>query len=181
MIMKVIVWLWNPWKQYENTRHNIWFQSLDKWLDTIGENTNDFEKKYKGNYKKIHYHDQDICIIKPQTFMNLSWESVSLLTNFYKVPPKDILVLHDEIDFPTAKIMLKFWWSPAWHNGLKSIIEKLWTRDFRRIRIGIDRPSKKEDVTNRVLWKFTKSEKELLKEKEFDIYSSIDMFIDQKD
>lgn len=152
--MKLIVWLGNPWKQYEKTRHNIGFVVLDTLI----------EKK-------------DVIFLKPQTFMNLSGEAVSKIANFYKITPENILIIHDEIDLPTGKIQLKLGWSSAGHNWLKSIIEKLWTKDFRRLRIGVDRPATKEQVADYVLSNFTSEERKKITLQQEEIESLINEFL----
>ena len=106
-----------------------------------------------------------ILLLKPQTFMNKSWISVKAAMGFYKLEPSDLLVLHDEIDLPTAKIQLKVWGNPAWHNWLKSIIERLGTQDFTKIRIWIDRPIDRKLVSDWVLGVFKADEKKLIEDK----------------
>jgi len=105
----------------------------------------------------------------------LSGESVWPLAQFYKIPAENILVLHDEIDFVTGRVAMKKWWSAAWHNGLKSIISKLWTNDFWRIRIGVGRPATSNMVADYVLSTFKPNEKELMDEK----FSEISEFISE--
>ena len=179
--MKLIVWLWNPWVKYDKTRHNVWFSFIDKWNDRNWFWIWKYEVKYKAEIITSEINWEKILLCKPQTYMNLSWESVGLLARFYKVEWKDILVIHDEIDFVTWRIALKFWWSSAGHNWLKSIIEKLWTRDFWRLRIGVDRPVNSKDVVDWVLSSFKPQEKEILIEKEDEIFNLIDNFLLKKD
>ena len=109
--------------------------------------------------------------------MNLSGESVWPLAQFYKIPPENILVLHDEIDFVVGRIAMKKWWSAAWHNGLKSIISKLWTNDFWRIRIGVDRPATSNMVADYVLSTFKPNEKELIEKIENQIFDLVMDFL----
>ena len=149
--MKLIAWLWNPWEKYKTTRHNVWFRFVDAWVD----NKWLWIWKYEGKYK-------------------------SEIIQTEQIEPSNILIIHDEIDFVTARIALKFWWSPAWHNGLKSIIEKLWTKDFWRLRIWIDRPATSKQVVDRVLSSFKPEEKKNLIEKEDEIYNLIEEFIENK-
>ncbi len=122
-------------------------------------------------------NDQKIVFLKPMEFMNRSWWAVSAVTNFYKIASKDILVIHDDIDLSMGKIQLKLWWSSAGHNWLKNIIEKLWTQDFRRLRIGVDRPANSEDVADYVLWNFKKEEKSLIDDKADEIEKYIKEFL----
>ncbi len=176
--MKLIVGLGNPWKEYSKTRHNAGFLVLDQFV--TGENLGQFrfDSKYHAEILEAMYHDQKILLCKPQTFMNRSGVSVGPLCNFYKIDPKDILVIHDEIDFPVAKIQLKLWGSPAGHNGLKDILAKLWSSDFRRLRIGIDRPIHKEQVADYVLSNFSYDDVDKLDKQWSEIETKIEEFLD---
>ena len=133
--MKLVVWLWNPWQQYKATRHNIWATMLERFLvwEKIGELK--YDNKWKAEILTTDQFGEKVIFCAPQTYMNLSGESVWPLGQFYKISAENILVLHDEIDFVVWRIAMKKWWSAAWHNWLRSIIAKLWTKDFWRIRI----------------------------------------------
>ena len=156
--MKLIVGLGNPWKEYSKTRHNAGFLVLDQFV--TGEQLGQFrlDTKYHAEILEALYQGQKLLCCKPQTFMNRSGASVGALANFYKIDPSDILVIHDEIDFPVAKIQLKLWGSPAGHNGLKDIIAKIWSSDFWRLRIWVDRPANKLQVADYVLSNLTHDE-----------------------
>lgn len=175
--MKLVVWLGNPWEKYKVTRHNIWATMLERFLDREKLWSLKYDNKWKAEILVSDDFDDRVIFCAPQTYMNLSWESVWPLARFYKVKPEDILILHDEIDFVVGRVMFKKWWSAAWHNGLKSIIEKLWTRDFNRIRIWVGRPVTSDMVANYVLSSFKPNEKELLNESEDCIFSMISEFI----
>ena len=179
--MKLIVWLGNPWIKYEKTRHNIWFTYINQWAESRFLWNWKFESKYKAELITTEIDWEKLVLCKPQTYMNLSWEAVSPLAKFYKISWKDILVIHDEIDFETWRVALKFWGSPAGHNWLKSIIEKLGTRDFWRLRIGIDRSATKDWIVDWVLSSFKPTEKEILIEKKDKIFNLIDEFLIKKD
>lgn len=133
--------------------------------------------KYDEKYKSELCKDQDAIFLKPMEFMNRSGWAVSKVANFYKIEPKDILVIHDDIDLPVGKIQLKLGWSSAGHNGLKDIIEKLWTKDFWRLRIGVDRPMNQDDVADYVLSTFKKEEKMIIEEKMREIEKLIKEFL----
>lgn len=178
--MKLIVWLWNPWAKYEKTRHNIWFTFINQWVDFMWFWSWKFESKYKAEMITTEINWGKVILCKPQTYMNLSWESVGPIAKFFKIEWKDILIIHDEIDFVTWRVALKLWWSAAGHNWLKSIIEKLWTRDFWRVRIGVDRPATKDQIVDWVLSSFKPNEKELLVEKQDEIFNLIDEFLTKK-
>lgn len=157
--MKLIVWLGNPWNEYKKTRHNIWFIAIDFLLEILSPTNNfSYDNKYNADISKIQIEWEEYIFCKPMTFMNKSWEPVSKIINFFKIPTKDILVFHDDIDLDTARLQIKFWWSSAGHNWLKNIIEKIWTKDFRRIRLGINRPENQKDVADYVLSNFRKEE-----------------------
>lgn len=186
--MKLIVGLWNPWKQYENTRHNVGFMTIDYFLEhgkwKQGQGKSEYENKRKGEIAEVSIDDQPtgqvgkkIVFLKPMEFMNRSWGAVGAIANFYKIEAKDILVLHDDIDLPVGKIQLKLWWSSSGHNWLKNIIEKLWTKDFRRLRIGVDRPTNQADVADYVLRSFKKEEKNLIDDKANEIEKYIKEFL----
>lgn len=163
--MKLIVGLGNPWKEYEKTRHNIWFIMLDRFVDENKLGIFSFDKKYSWEILITEMDGEKIVFCKPQTFMNRSGDAVAPLANFYKIESKNILVLHDEIDFITGRIAFKFGWSPAGHNWLKSLIARLGTPDFARIRIWVDRPLDNKFVADWVLSTFKPEEKKLLEEK----------------
>ncbi len=175
--MKVIVGLGNPGKEYANTRHNIGFVTITGFVDQKLSAVWKFSNKRKWDLVETTLYDQKVVLLKPMEFMNRSWWSVSLLANFYGIEPKDILVIHDDIDLPVGKIQLKLWWSSAWHNGLKDIIAKLWTADFWRLRIGVDRPVYKEDVADYVLHPFSKEEKVAIDQQQDTITAHIISFI----
>ena len=167
--MKLIVWLGNPGQEYEKTRHSIGFFLVDQLVP--------WSSKYDEKYKAELYKDQKVIFLKPMEFMNRSWWAVGAVANFYKIEPKDILIIHDDIDLPVAKIQLKLWWSSAGHNWLKSIIEKIWTKDFRRLRIGVDRPVDQSQVSDYVLSNFPKAEKALIEDKMSEIETYIAEFL----
>lgn len=167
--MKLIVWLWNPGQEYEKTRHSIGFFLVDEMVPWIF--------KYDEKYKSELYKDQDVLFLKPMEFMNRSGWAVSAVAKFYKIQAKDILVIHDDIDLPVGKVQLKLWWSSAGHNGLKDIIAKIGTNDFRRLRIGVDRPVNQDDVADYVLSNFKKEEKKLIEDKMSDIEKYIEEFL----
>ena len=182
--MKLIVWLGNPGKQYEKTRHNIGFITIDDFVDREKLGAREYKNPRKWEVCTANVWDQKIVFLKPMEFMNRSWWAVSTVANFYKIDPKDILVIHDDIDLPVGKIQVKLWGSSAGHNWLKSIIEKLWTKDlakdgasFWRLRIGVDRPANQAEVSNYVLHPFGKEEQEVIEGKMSEIEKCIMEFI----
>ncbi|VEU76325.1 aminoacyl-tRNA hydrolase [Mycoplasmopsis columboralis] len=132
--MKLIVGLGNPGNEYKYTRHNAGFLVIDRICEKLKVSLN--KSKYNGEFVKI----DDIIIAKPLTYMNNSGTFVQQLANFYQVKFDDILVIHDEKDFPLGKSSIKIGGSGGSHNGVLSIIEKIGSTDFKRMKIGINTP-----------------------------------------
>ncbi len=175
--MKLIVWLGNPWIEYATTRHNIGFMLVNNFVDREKIGSWEYQNKRKGEIIECNIANQKVFFLKPMEFMNRSWWAVGSLAHFYKIEPKDILILHDDIDLPVGKIQLKLWWSSAGHNWLKDIIATLGTKDFWRLRIGVDRPTDQAQVADYVLHPFKKEEKNLIDDKMNDIETSITTFL----
>ena len=174
--MKLIVWLGNPGLKYDKTRHNIGFAMVDARADQGGFLWKQ-ESKYKAEVAIWEKNGEKLLLCKPQTYMNLSGEAVAPLARFYKIEAKDILVVHDEIDFVTGRLALKLGGSAAGHNGLRSIIQKFGSADFYRLRIGVDRPAVSSQVADRVLSSFNPEERALLEQKQGEIFDLIDQFL----
>ena len=137
--MILIVGLGNIGKEYEHTRHNMGFDVIDKLADSIGVC---FDKTgFKGTYVKTSYFDQDLILLKPSTYMNLSGDSVIEVMNFFKINIDDIIVIYDDMDTPIGHIKLKIKGSSGGHNGIKSIIARTGHEDFKRIKVGIGHPT----------------------------------------
>lgn len=150
--IKLIVGLGNPGKEYEHTRHNAGFWLLLQLADGL-DVTFHLEKKFFGMIAKTSYKNRDVWLLMPQTFMNDSGKSVAAISQFYKIEPAEILVVHDELDLPVGMNRLKYGGSLGGHNGLKSIDAQLGSQDYWRLRIGIDHPGHKSLVTPYVLKK----------------------------
>ena len=167
--MKLIVGLGNPGKEYENTRHNIGFNVINRYLE---KNSLKLDKdKFNGKYTKTSINDEDVILLEPQTFMNLSGDSVRKVMDFYKIKVDDILVIQDDLDMEVGKIKLKEKSSSGGHNGIKDIEQKLGTNNFKRLKVGISN-DKTRDTKDYVLGKFSKEEKEIL-DKSYDICLNI--------
>lgn len=136
-MFKLIVGLGNPGPEYELNRHNIGWLILDNHSEIRSKI---WKNKFKGEYTDFSTSAGKVYALKPQTFMNLSGESVQPLMAFFKIDPSEILVVHDELDIPFGQINLKKGGGLAGHNGLKSIAKCLGTQDFYRMRVGIGRP-----------------------------------------
>ncbi|MEM7007509.1 MAG: aminoacyl-tRNA hydrolase [Thermodesulfobacteriota bacterium] len=160
--MILIVGLGNPGKKYTETKHNVGFLVLDELGKRVGVDIG--KEKFLSLCGEGFVEDKKILLIKPQTFMNRSGDAVISASNFYKISPKEIIVVHDEMDISLGRIMIKPGGGSAGNNGIKSIISNLGTKDFIRVRIGIGKPSNKEQGANHVLSSFSKSESERIED-----------------
>src|SRR5690625_602418 len=156
--MKCIVGLGNPGRKYKKTRHNIGFLVIDELLHRNRWKLN--KTKFNGDYALEHYQGEKVILLKPQTFMNLSGEAIRPLVDYYNIDIKDILVIYDDLDLPTGKIRLRQKGGHGGHNGIRSTIDQLGTKEFKRLRIGVGRPVGHTPVVNHVLGPFTKSERD---------------------
>ena len=157
--MYIIAGLGNPGKEYERTRHNTGFMVLDRLSEKL--NIEISQNKFKGLYGKGKYKGEDVLLLKPQTYMNLSGESVRQVMDFFKISQEDILVVYDDLDMPVGKLRLRQSGSAGGHNGIKNIILHTGSQNFNRIRVGIDR-SKYIKVVDYVLSRFTKDEQDAI-------------------
>ena len=152
--MKMIVGLGNPGKEYENTRHNVGFMVLDNWMNkhnfTFGKN------KLNGLYSIIKYNNEDVLVLKPLSFMNLSGTVIRAFMNYYKIDVNDLLVIYDDKDIALGSVKLKKNGSSAGHNGIKNIIENLKTENFKRLKVGLSKNN--VDMVSFVLGKFNNDE-----------------------
>lgn len=155
--MKIVIWLGNPWLEYRQTRHNVGFLFLDYLREEF--NFGEFiDSKFKWLISEWNIAWEKIILLKPITYMNLSWESVSLIINFYKLNfEKDLIVVFDDLSMEFGKIRYRDKWSAGGHNGIKSMIKNLGSENFSRIKIWIWIDNK-FDVSDWVLSKFTKDE-----------------------
>lgn len=157
--MVVIVGLGNPGKKYENTRHNIGFITVDLLAERHGIKINKI--KHKALVGEGTISDQKVLLVKPQTYMNLSGNSVREIMEYYKIDIENLLVIYDDIDIPTGAVRIRKKGSAGTHNGMRSIVYDLQSDQFPRIRIGMGL-DKKMDLKDFVTGGFTKSEKNLL-------------------
>ncbi|MEA4206405.1 aminoacyl-tRNA hydrolase [Mycoplasma sp. 1199] len=146
--MKLIVGLGNPGDKYKYTRHNVGFMVIDKICKQMGVELN--KSKFNGEYIKL----DDLIIAKPMTYMNKSGEFVQAIAQFFKINPDDILVIHDEKDFPLGKTAIKIGGSGGSHNGVLNIVQMLSTQEFKRLKIGIN-TEHAEPLRDFVLGNFT--------------------------
>ncbi len=161
--MWLIVGLGNPGAKYLLTRHNVGFMALDNFTAGIGNLPSREERKAVTCRFKLD--DEEVLLVKPQTFMNKSGESVQALLDFYKIDLARLIVVHDDIDQPFGSLKIQKNRGPGGHNGLKSINEVLGTQDYIRLKLGVGRPQDlqaKMDVADYVLQKFAEAEQSLL-------------------
>lgn len=156
--MKVIIGLGNPGKKYDDTRHNVGFMAIDKISEKWGIPVQ--QAKFRALVGEGRIDSQKVLLVKPQTYMNLSGESVAEILHFYKLSAEDILVIYDDLDLPLGQLRLREKGSAGGHNGIKSIIQHLSTQEFKRIKIGIDRPLPGRSVSDYVLQPFAASDRD---------------------
>lgn len=159
MASVLVVGLGNPGKEYAHNRHNVGFMALERLRAEQG--LPELRAKFSGLFTKGPAFGADLGLLLPQTFMNLSGDSVQPAAAFLKLAPKDVLVIHDELDLPFGDVRLKLGGGHAGHNGLRSIIQRLGTPDFVRVRVGIGRPPPgfRGDVADFVLGDFASAER----------------------
>jgi len=154
-ITHIIAGLGNYGTEYENTRHNMGFMLVDRYLEYKNIPLK-FKEKFNAMYVETTINNEKVIFIKPNTYMNNSGIAVRAFLAFYKLNSEDVLVISDDLDLDLGKFRLRRNGSSGGHNGLKSIISHLGTDDFKRLRIGIS--NDKDDVINYVLSKFSKRE-----------------------
>lgn len=159
--MYLIVGLGNPEEEYSNTRHNMGFNTINELAKRY--NINVSKKKFKGLYEICNIEGKKVILLKPQTFMNLSGESIKEIVEYYNIPIEKIIVIYDDMDIEKGSIKIRKKGGAGSHNGMKSIIENLNTEDFARIRIGIGKPENNYDKINYVIGNLSKEEREALK------------------
>ena len=161
--IRLIVGLGNPGREYEIARHNVGFLWVDE-LAHLQKLSFRNESKFHGLTVRSKLHGHEVLLLKPQTFMNASGRSVGAIAQFYKIEPRQILVVHDELDLPPGVARLKVGGGHGGHNGLKDTIAHLGTKDFWRLRIGIGHPGERAEVSNYVLGNPGNEERKLIDE-----------------
>jgi len=155
--MWLIVGLGNPGNEYKLTRHNIGFMAVDYFLQGLGNPP--IKNQFKAEVAQAKWRDHQLVFCKPQTYMNLSGESVQPLVGFYKIPLDHVIVIHDEIDQPFGQMKIQKNRGHGGHNGIKSISGLLGSADYIRLRLGVGRPANPNiPVADHVLGKFAKEE-----------------------
>ncbi len=153
----LIVGLGNPGQQYANTRHNCGFRAIDILAKDLGCKID--KGRFQGLYGQAAINGTKVYLLKPQTFMNLSGRSVAQLANYFHIPPKQIIVLFDDISLPPGRLRIRPDGSAGGHNGIKSIIAELGSQDFPRVKIGCGaKPNDQQDLADWVLSNFSANE-----------------------
>ena len=160
--IRLIVGLGNPGREYADTRHNAGFWLLDMIAHKAGASLRP-ETRFHGQVARVNLHGQEIWLLAPQTFMNVSGQAVAALAGYYKITPEEMLVLHDELDLSPGTARLKRGGGAGGHNGLKDIITRLGA-DFWRLRLGIGHPGDKNAVSDFVLHRPSQPEEQLIRD-----------------
>lgn len=158
----VIIGLGNPGSRYDNTRHNVGFDTVDYLADKYGIKVS--KLKFKALYGDGSISGERVILVKPQTFMNLSGESVREIIDWYKVPMSNLIIIYDDTDLSLGKIRVRPKGSSGTHNGMRSVIYQIQSDDFPRVRIGIGRPPESWELADFVLSKINGDDKKLINE-----------------
>ena len=158
--MYIIVGLGNPENEYSNTRHNMGFDTINKIAKQY--NIEISKTNFKGQYGTGTIENEKVILLKPQTYMNLSGESVKEILKFYKLSTDNLIIIYDDIDIEAGIIKLRKTGGSGTHNGMKSVINEIQTEKFPRVRIGIGRPEYKGDLINYVIGKIPEQEIQVL-------------------
>jgi PTH1 family peptidyl-tRNA hydrolase len=156
--MKLIVGLGNPGREYKKNRHNIGFLGIDKLADKLDVDIK--RRKFNARYETCSFENDDILLIKPQTYMNLSGHAVRSFVAYFKISVSDILVIVDDIHLAFETIRVRTNSSAGGHNGIQSVIEELGTKDFARLRVGVGKPLSRQSLKSYVLSDFNPEEME---------------------
>ncbi|MEY2856695.1 MAG: hypothetical protein RLZZ74_1005 [Cyanobacteriota bacterium] len=164
IIPELIVGLGNPEPKYDNTRHNIGFAVVDElakvWQMPLKEN-----KRFQGLFSEgVSQGGQKVRLLKPLTYMNRSGQAVRAVTDWYKVEPRSVLVIYDDMDLPVGRLRMRLTGSAGGHNGMKSIIAHLGSQEFPRLRLGIGKSDGEKGTINHVLGKFAPEEFKVMDE-----------------
>lgn len=158
--MYIIVGLGNPEEDYSQTRHNMGFNVINKIAKQYEIEVT--KKKFKGLYGTGTIEGEKVILVKPQTYMNLSGESIREILQFYKIEREQLIVIYDDIDIEPGMIKIRKAGGPGTHNGMKSVVHELNTQNFKRIRVGIGMPKEKENLIEYVIGGIPEEDKEKL-------------------
>lgn len=174
--MYVIAGLGNPGKKYENTRHNMGFITIDRLAEK--HNIKIDKLKFKALVGEGRITGQKVLLVKPQTYMNLSGESIREVMQFYKLEPEELIVIYDDIDLELGALRIRKFGSAGTHNGMRSVVYQLKSDRFPRIRIGIGN-QKKGDLADFVIGGFSKAEVPVMEETVMKAVSAIECMVEE--
>lgn len=160
--MYLIAGLGNPGSKYENTRHNMGFKAVDEIADILGCEIK--KSKFQGLIGEGKIGREKVLLLKPQTYMNLSGNSVREAAMYYDVPKENLIVIFDDMDLPIKSIRIRKSGGSGTHNGMKSVVSQLGTKEFARIRVGVGADKAGGDAVNHVIGKVSSSEMKVLEE-----------------
>ena len=173
----IVAGLGNPGREYENTRHNAGFLVLDQIAGSCGVRLD--RLKYKSLCADAVLGGRRVLLMKPQTFMNLSGESVRAAADFYKVDPEHIIIVYDDISLDVGQLRIRKKGSAGGHNGIKNIISHLGTQEFPRIKVGVGDKPKKMDLADYVLSRFSKEDRAVMEDAFREAAGAVEMMITQ--
>ncbi len=173
--IRLIVGLGNPGPEYAPTRHNVGFWFVDALAQSQAFKA---EARFHGELSRLSRRGQDLRLLKPSTYMNHSGRSVAAVSRYFEIPPEQILIAHDELDLPVGTVRLKQGGGHAGHNGLRDTINLLGSRDFWRLRIGIDHPGDRSLVLGYVLGRPSRSDALRIEDALRDVEGVIDDLLD---
>ncbi len=175
----LITGLGNPGKKYELTRHNAGFMAADKIIDSFGAKKK--SSRFKGDLFEAKIGLENVLILKPTTFMNLSGDAVFAVMQYYKIPIENLIVISDDISLAPGKIRIRKNGSHGGHNGLKDISQKLSSNEYKRIKIGVgEKPHPEMDLADHVLSRFKSTELEAINDRLSDVVSASELMIKGK-
>ncbi len=175
--MKLIIGLGNPGTEYFDTRHNIGFKAIDALGDHYHININ--KRKFRAEYGEGKVGDKKVILVKPQTYMNLSGESVKAFATWYKIKQKDILIIYDDVSLPPGKLRIRIKGSAGGHNGIKSIIQHLGSEEFERIKVGIGEKPQGWNLADYVLSRFTSADMKSIEETMEELVGAVDLMLEK--
>ena len=162
MAIKLIIGLGNPGSQYTNTRHNIGFRIIDRLAERLGTSLS--KEKFKGHITEVQVNRQKVLLLKPMTFMNKSGESAAQAARNRVNDSSEVLTIYDDVDLPLGRLRIRKNGSAGTHNGMKSIIEYLGSKEVPRVRVGIGANAGQGDLSSHVLGKFRPDEAQLVED-----------------
>lgn len=174
--MFLIAGLGNPGKDYENTRHNVGFDVIEKLAEEHSISVT--ERAHKAILGKGYINGQKVILAKPQTYMNLSGDSLRAICDYYKLDPaEELIVISDDIELDVGRIRIRKKGSAGGHNGLKSIIAQCGTSDFKRVRVGVGKKPQGYDLADWVLGHFSKDDRKLLEDAYKDAAKAVELIV----